>query len=461
MYAYNFMVTWRPRLDRKSAPLYLAIAAAIAHDVQAGKLKGGDRLPPHRELADQLGVTVTTVTRGYTEAERRGLVRGEVGRGTYVCPPAFTPVAPAHDAVIDLSSNALLPHQHARELLDRLSLLVSRSTPEYLFNYQPHGGRPDHRAIAARWLQHSLVPADATTTILTSGAQHAMAVALATLTNPGDTVLCEYVTYTGMRSLANFLHVRAHPVAMDHEGLLPDALEDAAHETGSRVVYCVPSGQNPTATVMSKKRRRELARIATRLDLVLVEDDAYGFLFDGQEPICAAVPDRTFYLTSMSKSIAPGLRVGLLRTPPGWTDRLTGAVFATTVMLTPLDAAAACAWMEDGTASRVMAWKRQEVRARQQLAREALGTSVTGSDQSQHAWLQLPSRWAADDFAREARQRGVLVTPARDFAVARHDVPNAVRVALGAPADRDALKKAVTTLAEILHTAPQAFGMTV
>jgi DNA-binding transcriptional MocR family regulator len=461
MYAYNSMMTWRPRIDRKSGPLYLALAAAIAHDVQSGKLRPGDRLPPHRELADQLGVTVTTVTRGYTEAERQGLVRGEVGRGTYVSPPPFTAVAPVGSDQIDLATNALLPHQHARELIDKLSWLVSRSTPEYLFNYQPHGGRPDHREIAARWLQRAHVPATAANTLLTSGAQHAMAVSLAALTAPGDVVLCESVTYTGMRSLAHHLHVRAHPVTMDHEGLLPDALEDAAHECGARVVYCVPSGQNPTARVMSKKRRQDLARVATRLDLTIVEDDAYGFLFDGQQPLCAAIPERTFYLTSMSKSLVPGMRVGLLRTPPGWTDRVTGAVFATTVMLSPMDAAAACASMEDGTAARVMEWKRQEVRARQQIARQALGAVVTGSPDSQHGWLQLPASWSADDFTREARQRGVIVTAGREFAVARHDVPNAVRIALGAPADRETLKQAVTTLAEILKDAPQAFGMTV
>lgn len=452
---------WRPRLDRKSGPLYVALAAAIAQDVQAGKLKSGDRLPPHRELADQLGVTVTTVTRGYSEAERRGLVRGEVGRGTYVSPPAFANVAPVTSGQIDFATNALLPHQHARELTEKLALLVSRSTPENLFSYQPHGGRADHREIAANWLRESSVPAEGGNTILTAGAQHAMTVSLAALTAPGDVVLCEEVTYTGMRSLANHLHVRLHPVPMDREGLLPDALEDAAHETGARVLYCVPSGQNPTARVMSKKRRQEIVRVAARLGLMVVEDDAYGFLFDGQEPLCAVLPDQTFHLTSMSKSLVPGLRVGLLRMPSAWTERVTGAVFATIVMLTPLDAAAACASMADGFAARVMAWKRQEARARQQLARQILGEVVTGAAESQHAWLQLPPAWMADDFAREARQRGVIVTAGRDFAVARHNVPNAVRVALGAPPDRETLTRGLTTLAEILDDAPQAFGMTV
>jgi DNA-binding transcriptional MocR family regulator len=441
--------------------MYLSVATAIAADVQSGRLKAGDRLPPHRDLADQLGVTVTTVTRGYAEAERRGLVRGEVGRGTYVCPPAFTSLAPAKSGQVDLGTNALLPHVHARELTDGLSRIISQSSPEYLFNYQAHGGRTEHREIAARWLRRLDVPADASTTVLTSGAQHAMVVALGTLTAPGEIVLCESVTYTGMRSLGNHLHVSLQPVAMDGEGLLPDALEDAAHESGARVLYCMPSGQNPTGRVMSRKRRQEVARVVSRLNLTVVEDDAYGFLFEGQRPLCALVPERTFYVTSMSKSLAPGLRIGFLRTPLGWTDRITGAVFATTVMVTPLDAAAACAWIEDGTAARVIAWKRQEIKARQQIARQVLGGIVSGSTESQHAWLQLPARWPADDFAREARQRGVVVTPGRDFAVARHDVPNAVRISLGPPAERDSLKKALTTLAEILDGPPDAFGMTV
>jgi DNA-binding transcriptional MocR family regulator len=455
---------WKPRIDRKQgrkAPLYLALAEAIAADVQAGKLRAGDRLPPHRELADAIGVTVTTVTRGYAEAERLGLVSGEVGRGTYVQQPAFSPLAARQEGLVDLGTNALLPLAHAGELSKALTALVARTDPQRLFNYQPHAGAPEHRAAGAAFLQRQGVPAEATNTVLTCGAQHAMAVALGTICAPKETVLCESVTYTGMRSLAHHLHIRLQGVAMDQDGLIPDALEDAALDSGGRTVYCMPSIQNPTGSVMSKKRRKEIAAVATKLNLTIVEDDTYGFLTAGTTPLAALIPERTFYLTSLSKSVAPGLRIGFLRAPQNWIERVVGAIFATTVTVTSLSAAAAALWVQDGTADRVIEWKRQEVRARQQLARGVLGSRIAGSPESQHMWLPLPSRWTADDFTRAARQRSIIVTAGRDFAIERHDPPNAVRICLGPPAERTSLTTALTTLSSILSDAPQAFGMAV
>ncbi len=288
-----------------------------------------------------------------------------------------------------------------------------------------------------------------------------MSVALATITAPGETVLCESVTYTGMRSLAHHLHVRLQGVTMDREGLVPDALEDAALESGGRVLYCMPSIQNPSGRVMSRKRRRELAAVAEKIDIVIVEDDVYGFLTSGLPSLASLVPDRTLYLNSLSKSLVPGLRLGFLRAPHRWIDRVIGSVFATTVNVPPLSAAAAAAWMDDGTVDRIVAWKRQEIRARQQLARGIFGDRIGGAIESQHVWLPLPPQWPAEDFAREARQRRVIVTSGREFAVARHEPPNAVRICLGPPAERPSLTRALTTLHEILNDSPQAFGTNV
>jgi DNA-binding transcriptional MocR family regulator len=455
---------WKPRVERRTgrkAPIYLALAQAIAADVQSGKLRAGDRLPPQRDLADALGVTVTTVTRGYAEAERLGLVSGEVGRGTFVRPPAFAPLAATPDGVADLGTNALLPQAHSGELSESMAALIARTDPQRLFNYQPHAGLPEHRSAAAAFLHRLGVPAESANTLLTSGSQHAMAVVLATICVPDDVVLCESVTYTGMRSLAHHLHVRLQGVAMDDDGLIPDALEDAALESGGRTLYCMSSIQNPTGIVMSRKRRRDIAAVASRLNLTIVEDDTYGFLTTAAPPLVSLIPERTFYLTSLSKSVAPGLRIGFLCAPHAWIDRVVGAIFATTVTVMPLSAAAAALWVHDGTVDRIVEWKRLEVRARQQLARAVFKDAIGGSPESQHVWLPLPPHWSAEDFVRAARQRGVIVTSGRDFAVARHDPPNAVRICLGPPAERTSLTKALETLGAILNEAPQAFGMPV
>ena len=415
-------------LDPGWRPIYTALAGRLPLTSRPGGCVPATGCL-QRDLADVLGVTVTTVTRGYAEAERRGLVRGEVGRGTYVRPPAFEPLPAAAAGLTDLATNALLPHAHAGELTATLAALVSRTSPEHLFNYQPHGGRVEHQAVAAAWVATLGVPADGSNTILTSGAQHAMAVALATLTAPGDVVLCEAVTYSGMRSLASLARRRARRPDGRRRVDSGCARRRRARNRRPRSV-CMPTVQNPTARVMSRKRRQDLVRAATRVNLQIVEDDVYGYLVEQRQPLCALAPERTFYLTSLSKC-----RPRLTDRRPADAARLdrsrvTGAVFATTVMGTPLDAAAAAAWIDDGTVDRVMAWKRQEVKARQQLARAALGAHVTGSAE--------PARLAATSAAlarRRFRTRsasaGVIVTAGREFAVARHESPNAVRICSG------------------------------
>ncbi len=467
-------MSWTPRL-RRQGPRYLAVASAIADDVLAGRLAPGDRLPPQRDLADAIDVTVSTVTRAYAEAERRGLVSGEVGRGTFVRPPAFgeasvaaaqgTPFGPGprqrprDPGVVDLSVNTLLPHVHAGEIMARLAATAARGDAGRLLNYQPYAGQREHREAGAAWLQASGLACDPEDIIVTAGAQHALAVTLAALAAPGDVVLAESLTFPGMTALAGYLHLKVQGVRLDQEGLVPDALEAAARRSGARLVYCMPSIQNPTGAVMSRARRHRLVDLAERLDLTLIEDDTYGFLAPNVRPVTSLAPGRSVYIASLSKSLAPGLRLGFLRAPARWLDRLVGAMFATVVTATPLMAAAAAEMIADGTAGRILEWKRREIKARQEIARRVLRRfAVRGQRMSPHLWLELPSRWTADDLVDEVARRGVLVTPGRQFAVVRREAPVAVRICLGTPPDRRVLERALETLAEVIGRSPRALG---
>jgi DNA-binding transcriptional MocR family regulator len=446
---------WVPDLDTLGGPIHARITEALAVDVASGRLGPGERLPAQRDLAGALGVAVATVTRAYAEARRRGLVSAGVGRGTFVR-AAFH--APEGAAVTDLSVNSLPPWPMLGTLIASLGALGGPEAAESLFTYVPHEGLARYRAAGAAWLGTRELAASAEDVVVTAGAQHATLVVLATLARPRDVVLVEAHTYHGVKVLAEQLGVRLVGVPCDEDGVEPRALAAACKRHRPRAVYLMPSFQNPTGVTMGGARRRAIARIVAAADVPLIEDDVYGFL--GEEPpIAAHAPRATFHVTSLSKSFVSGIRVGYVRAPEGWATRLGPALFASVVVASPFAAELASRWIADGTAARVAAWKREEVAARQILARRVFGHPAP-DPASPHLWLRLPERLSAEDFVVRARLRGVFVTAGSVFTVAPASPTNAVRVCLGPPATRDALERALATLADLL-TSPATQSTTV
>ena len=440
---------WLPELQGRRGPVYRAIADAIDEDVQKGMLRAGTRLPPHRDLADRLGVTVTTITRAYTEATRRGLIAGHVGRGTFIRGTAETGDEPL-DGPLDLSMNILMPDKEVAVL--EKHLFARRVLPwTQLLGYVPSRGHMRHRQAMAAWLESCGLIADPERIVLTAGAQHAMAVALAAVVKPGDTLLVEELTYSGARLLAQQMGWRLRGVAMDGEGVKPDSLESAIRATRARVLYCMPRLQNPTSAVMLDRRRKQIAAIADKHRLTVIEDDTYGFLSTEREPLAALLPERTIFITSLSKSLFPGLRLGCAVPPAALVEKVTSAVWATMINTSPIGADIMSSWIEDGTAARIADWKRHEVAARQQIIRRLLqGERLQTQPSSPHVWLQLPARWDSDTFTAHARARGVVVNPAHQFAVG--DVqPRAVRLCIGTPRTRAGLEQAINRVLDSLR----------
>jgi len=455
------MTTWRPDLGEQNGPRYLAIAEALAQDVASGRLVPGDRLPTHRDLAWHLGVTVGTVSRAYGEAERRGLIAGEVGRGTFVreqlpsAPPAFQEPGD-EDGLIDLSYN--FPALESDHALFSEALADMARDPQLArqLGYLLGPGRASHRAAAADWLTHAGLAVPPEEIVITCGAQHGMFLAAAALTRAGETILTEALTYYGIKSIAEALERQLHGVALDDQGLVPEALEAAIRSSGARVLYCIPTLQNPTTTVLSEARRRKIVEICRRHDVMIIEDDIYSFLLETPvTPLTALAPERSFYATSLSKCVAPGLRIGYLRAPLAFHDRIATALRASTLMPSGFMAELATRLIRSGKAEEAARNKRREAAARQSLAREILpaGHLVT-HPRCFHAWLTLPRPWRHEDFAAEARRRGVMVGSARVFAVGRQPVPHAVRLCLHAASGRAQLKAGLEVLARILKGAP-------
>lgn len=454
------MTIWTPRLPA-DRPKYLGLADAIDADLSSGILAPGQRLPTHRELADALGVTVGTVTRGYAEAARRGSVRGEVGRGTIVTPAQegaspWWRGGPDAQPKIDLG---LVTGMYGLDpdLGAALRELAGRPDAQEYLRYQPSRGMARHREAGALWCSRFGVEAGPERILVTAGGQHALLVLLSVLFRPGDRVAAGNLNYPGLMSAAGLLGIKLVPVALDGEGVVPEALEEVCVREGVRGLYLMPGSHNPTTATPGRERQARLAELARSRNLFVLEDAAYALTAEQPlEPLASLAPERTFFIASVSKMVAGGLRVAFVASPPEQMERLELGITATTWMASPLCAEIAAAWILDGTADATMRRKRAEAARRNEMARVVLaGREFAGLNNGYFIWLALPEPWRAADFERAAALRGVVVIAGDAFAVGQTPAPAAVRVSLSAARSRQELEQGLKVLAELLGEAPR------
>lgn len=445
-------------------PRYLAIVQAFEEAMERGVLRVGQRLPAIREMAARLRVDVGTVSRAYAEMKRRRLVSSEVGRGTFVgdrqpdAPLSLLQAAPDASAFIDLSHNfpaGAPPHPLIGwiEAAQRSAWAGAEA-----LSLQADIGRPAQRETLAQWLASCAVQASADEVLITAGAQHGILLALQATTRPDEAVLCESTTFYGLLSAAHFLGRRLVPLAMDAEGLLPQALDEALRAQQGRVVYCNPTLHNPTTRTMGLARREAIAQVCRRHDAVLIEDDVYGlFGGSGVVPLCALAPERTVYLTGFSKLLAPGLRVGVVRAPAYLMHRLGAGLRATTLMAAAPMVDLVCRLASEGQMPALAQARRAQVQERQAWLRELLPAPALAPPADAFHWWMPIGDWRSEAFAAAARDSGVGVAAGALFAADPAQQPAFARVCIAAAPDRAALQVALTRLQALVRDGPQHF----
>lgn len=451
---------WLPRLAVQGGPRFLQIADALQAAVADGSLQPGDRLPPQRRLAALLDVDLTTVTRAYDEARRRHLLEGRGARGTYVAAPKveLTPI-------LDLSMNTPPPPDgvdFGDMLKQGLSQVLMRADAELLMTYHLGGGSEADRQAGAQWLAPMFGVPDAAQVLVCPGAQAAIAALILALTEPGDVILAEPTCYPGLRTAATQFGRRIVAVEADQHGMVPEMLEQACREHQPGLVYLNPTLQNPTAITMPERRRKEIASIAKRCNVRIVEDDPYWLLAEAPPlPIATWAPEQVSYISTLSKCLTPGLRVAfVLLRDPHERERFLAALRAFALMVAPLTAALATQWILDGSAGGLMEGVRKEARLRHRMARDILAGRYSGAGDGLHVWLELPGYWNSSQFARAADSEGVAVTPAEVFGTGSRPV-NAIRISLGSIKDRGRLKAGLQRLSHLLARRPEPFSAAV
>jgi DNA-binding transcriptional MocR family regulator len=434
---------------------YLQIANEIERDIAGGRLRPGDRLPPQREFAFARKLAVSTVSRAYGELIRRGSAVGEVGRGTFIRAsdrPAndLALTEPRAYGAVDLEMNYPILAGQADQLAGGLKGLIRTDLLTRAISPATVRGSAAGREAAAGMLAGPGWSPSREAVLFAVGGRQAIAAAISACVAPGEALGVEALTYPVVKGIAARLGVRLAPLAMDEDGLRPDAVEQAHRDNGVRVIYLQPSLQNPLGITMSAARRRDLADTLLRLDLIAIEDAVYRFLAPEESPLAAYAPDRVILIDSLSKRVAPGLTLGFLAAPADLVEPCASALQQGGWSAGGFALEVGSRWIAEGVVNELAGQKRLDAQARQAVARQALASwTVRGDQRAYHLWLELPDTWRAETFMAAALQQGIGLVPGAAFAVARGHAPNAVRLALASPPEF-ALRQALATLARLL-----------
>lgn len=400
-------------LPESDAPLHERLAQAIAALIDSGQYGPGQRLPTHRALARRAGVAIGTVTRAIEHLHQQGLVRGEVGRGTFV---SARP-APQHARPVDLTLSV------PPVLIDeRLFIAAAERAARKALDI-PDGGLRDlkgtqgQRSIVAGWLSRTRVGTTPESVILCVGAQQAIHLSFADVARRSRLIAGELPTFSGALASAAHLGLEWLPIAYDEEGMTPDALARGLRETGCRAIYTVPVCQNPLGFEVGEQRRREILKVARQYDAVIIEDDIYSVHSAKGGPTYRELdPERVYYLTSLSKCLTPLARLGVLLPPASRLSGIARSLRAEAFGAPPISLEFGCALIEMGADTLSADALRKEAALRTDMAARILKPpALPMPEGAPHIWLPSHGHTLPRHSAAFAQADGLPALPKLRF----------------------------------------------
>ncbi|UXN59891.1 PLP-dependent aminotransferase family protein [Phyllobacterium zundukense] len=462
------MTNWLPELEPGKGPLYLQLADRIETDIAGGILAPGTKLPPQRNLAFDIGVTIGTVGRAYNLIRERGLVSGEVGRGTYVtdhkdaalvqAPPHTEPFGGTRGPVatpgkIRMDSTAAIEVGQS-DAMEQLLAEITRQFPREMSSYSRTLPGSWQEA-GSKWLSGAGWAPEPASIVPTLGAHSAILAVIAAITVPGDRVAFEDLTYCSAARSVNLMGRRSIILHTENGSATPDDFERLCAQQHPKLVFLMPSLHNPTATTMPEEHRRAIVEIARRHNVWIIEDEIYGSVM-GLDHIKIAdlAPERTFHIGGLSKSVAAGVRGGWVACPPHLAARVHTAHKMVTGGMPFIMAELGAQLVNSGEADAIRGKVQTEIAAREAIARSVFaGMEFSSQPLSPFLWVKLPDPWLSGTFKSAALNEGVLVDDEDEFKPGRTEkVFHRVRLGLTVPETRDEVVQGFSILRRLMET---------
>ena len=455
---------WHPDLLQKGIAKYRALLDAIRNAVNCGQISHGERLLPVREMAWRLQVTPGTVARAYQLGIDENLLEAHVGRGTFIRAPK--PEKPRKSTVfgethvppdiIDLR-NAAVPDFGQDEILDDLLKQIEIGGNHSMVRYAGHNEMPTRMALL-EWMQLDRTRAKPEDLILTYGSQNAtLAAFMGILHGPTPVIATDTLVLPGTRRAAELVRAKIIGVEGDSDGMLPKALAEICRRERPQILHVSANITNPTTIHMSLTRKAKIAEIARQYDLQIVEDDGQAKFFATPPPsFLELCPERVWHVSSLSRYLAAGLRIGFLLCPPGKGSVGQNVIQSMCHSFSPLITQLATHFIQSGQAGIMLKQIRTYRAERVHLAVNQLGCwEILWNEAADYLWLALPNPWRASNFSAAAEKAGILVAPADIFLPDDGVAPNAVRLTLGGKYTEEVFQQALERLDKLLDSPPQ------
>ncbi len=447
-------------LDRQSTvPLYQQIGSYLRQGILSGVLVPDTRLPASRQLARDLGVNRITVENAYSELEAKGLVFSRVGSGTYVLSPSPLPPVPksnpeaswplwqdsilgrnsvpkfglaeellkaaGHPNPISFASGISDSRQFPAEEFRKVLQAVMRRDGIIAMDYGERNGYAPLREGIARILASQGLQALPGNILITAGSQQAIALVSQVLLKPGDVILLESPSYSIAMELFRTLGFQIVGIPMDNQGMQVEKLEKLLQQHHPKLIYTIPNFHNPTGTCLNSARRRQLIILADRYNIPILEDDFVGDLrYEGRsQPSLKALDPggQVIYVSTFSKMLMPGLRVGFLVADGPVYDGLLGLKRLSDLATSTLIQRALEAYVTVGRYQAYLRRSCQEFRKRRDAMLMAIdhylpaGVSFYPPQGGLFLWLRLPENLSSDELLPLACEEGVAFAPGNNF----------------------------------------------